>query len=111
LVNNGPLYFDANDLNRINLPLTGSTTVNDNVYHHVVVTYDGSTVTLYVDGSADGNASSSGTIQQGGEFRVARRDGGEASRKQLDGIIDDPRIYDKGLSPTEVSDLYNTGSI
>ena len=48
--------------------LTGSTTINDNIWHMLLATYDGSTLTLYVDGvyeTSTGksyNTVSSGTV-------------------------------------------------
>ncbi len=74
---------------------------------HVFYTYDGSTVTTYENGSDVGSTSISGDVT-GTTFYVGRK---YSEAKTLDGYLDDFRFYDKALTSTEVSNLYNTGSI
>jgi len=71
-------------------------------------TYDGSTVELYADATSIGTDTASGghtneNVSIGNIFALGS--GG------YDGKIDDIRVYNKGLTSSEVSDLYNTGSI
>lgn len=78
---------------------------------HVAATFDGDKQEFYVDGSSVG--SDTGT---GYNFGAASGDVGIGYEKEnvtdyLEGIIDDVRVYDKGLSSSEVSNLYNNGSI
>jgi len=102
-INSGSLEFVGPD---VGTQITGST-VSTGSWTHVVVTYDGSTVALYQDGSSDTSASGSANSGDPSVFIGART----ASAEHFDGTIDDPRIWNKALSSTEVSDLYNTGSI
>lgn len=75
--------------------------------HFVAVLDDNNSITLYEDGSEVGTTSI-GSRDLGGTFRVGERsDGGN----HFDGPIDDVRVYNKALSSSEVSNLYNTGSI
>jgi len=92
-----------------------TSTLTADTYQHVTAVRDGSGAagwTLYVDGSED----TTPNLDQGasgvtgdGEVLIGQQPAG--ANRQYDGIIDDPRVYDKSLSPTEVSNLYNTGSI
>ena len=87
-----------------NSTLTGTTVVADDTWHHVVGTFDGSRLTLYVDGVEDGTAVIGanslstthtlrfGTGRQGGFF--------------YDGLLDEVRIWNRGLSAAEVAEVY-----
>jgi len=75
---------------------------------HLVGATDGSTMEFYVDATSQGTVSH-GTVTESED--ATRVGSGTADSDYHDGKIDDPRIYDKRLSDTEVSNLYNTGSI
>jgi hypothetical protein len=91
------------------VPVDGSTTLNTGTWYHLCGVYDGSSVVIYVDGSADGSASSSQTLETPDSSRIAQ--GSAGSVRHFDGRVDDVRVYNKGLSSSEVSDLYNNGAI
>jgi uncharacterized repeat protein (TIGR01451 family) len=84
---------------------TGSTPVDDGQWHHVAATYDGSTMSLYVDGHLDASAPRAGTIQQGtsGVLIGARSDGTNASN--FPGMIDELALYNRAIGPAEVQAL------
>jgi len=122
------LYKD--DSNRLGFNLNYSAThaievrgnpskLNDGSWHHVAVTYDGSStaagVKLYVDGllqtndvlsDVRGNHSLSGTIKDTTPFLIGNR--GE-NDLLFQGTIDDVRVYNRVLSTSEVQTLA-TGS-
>lgn len=87
-----------------NSTLTGTTVVADDAWHHLVGTFDGSRLTLYVDGVEDGSAvigantlSTSNTLRfgtgrQGGFFYTGR--------------LDEVRIWNRGLTAAEVAEVY-----
>ena len=81
-----------------------------NTWQHLVLVLNSDELTAYIDGSAvETDTSNSGpSPNAGGAVRCGYS---VASDRYLDGQVDDPRVYDKGLSSTEVSNLYNTGSI
>jgi len=92
---------------------TGSVTFGS--WAHVVVVAESSDpndYTFYIDGS---DAGLSVVDDQTASFSPVNRYTIGAYRdptfRLFDGEIDDPRTYDKALTATEVSDLYNTGSI
>jgi len=89
---------------------TFSWTYGDNTWHHYAVTYDSAgSITIYVDASeirSDPSAGTLDTTTNPWQFGRAEFDG-----EYYDGDLDDIRYYNKELSSTEVSNLYNTGSI
>jgi hypothetical protein len=97
---------------RFNLPASTFST-----YANLIFTYDGSenpsNSRLYVDG---GSAQSpDDTVNQGASGIITNIDMDIGAREGnpgfLTGKLDDIRIYDKELTSTEASDLYNNGSI
>jgi len=77
-----------------------------NTYHHVVVTH-GTNWNIYIDGTIDATSSIVYDVTDVEAYIGASDNYGD----NFDGSIDDVRYYDKELTSTEVSDLYNTGSI
>ena len=84
---------------------TGSTPVDDGQWHHVAATYDGATMSVYVDGNLDGSAPRTGSIQAGTSTVLigARYDGTNAGN--FPGMIDELAIYDRALSAVEIQAL------
>lgn len=98
----------------LDVNIESSATIDDNSWHLLTPVWDGpnSQATYYLDdafeiGTDTIDGSSTDFITSTGWTWGARVDG------TLDyvGRADDPRVYDKALSSTEVSNLYNTGSI
>jgi len=83
----------------------GSTSIDDGQWHHVAATYDGSTMSLYVDGHLDGSAPRTGTIQSNTSNILigARSDGTNASN--FPGMIDELAVYNRAIGPSEVQAL------
>lgn len=75
---------------------------------HLVLTVDNQNqIEFYVNGSSLGT-SGIGNRLTGVDLNVGRS---AADSNYVDGDADDPSLYNKVLSDTEVSNLYNTGSI
>ena len=87
-----------------------STSPSNGTWYHVVLTYDGSNLRGYLNGSevtgspvaSTGNGSVSDTTG----FRIGA-DRGNANT--FDGLIDEVGVWSKALSTTEITDLYNSG--
>lgn len=76
---------------------------------HVVVTSDGVTTYIYVDGVESTSAASAATVNNStSQFRVGQRD--SAEDRFLNSIVDELAIWSRYLLPSEVAALYNTGS-
>jgi hypothetical protein len=88
--------------------VTGTTAMTVGSWYHVVGTYDGSTMRLYVQGAQEGgNVSSSRSLDsQSVALQVGMANG---NYLYLRGTVDEPAVYSAALSATAVSDHYNAG--
>ena len=91
-------FVRANDL-----ILEGNTDIADNTWHHVVGTYDGTTLRLYVDGVLDASSVVGGTslnvtadIKLGHHF--------SSTNNTLVGELGEVGLWDRALTETEVLD-------
>ena len=72
-------------------------------WHHIVATYDGTTYAMYLDGVAAGSTYVDSNYSDGAvPYAIGR---GNAS--YFNGSIDDVRIYNRALSSSDVTQLYN----
>ena len=81
------------------------------VWHHLLGTYDGTTVNLYVDGTLVASTLQVGAIFLNDEpLLIGANDGfGGSSRKFTDGTIDEVQIYNRVLTSDEIEILSNAG--
>jgi hypothetical protein len=81
-----------------------SGTVSKNVWKHYAMTYDGSTVKSYIDGSLvdSGSLTLSNTVGTISSIQIGLSSGS----RHLNGSIDQVRIYNTALDSTDVSNLY-----
>jgi hypothetical protein len=83
-------------------------TVAPNVWTHVAATYDGSQLTIYIDGSPSGSATISGQTCSNDEPLAVGAKNAPASgllEAFWDGRLDDVRIYGKAFSAARISRL------
>lgn len=89
--------------------INGTSSPSLGVWHHIAVTLSGTTGTLYVDGVQVGqnnnmtlNPSSLGNLSQNyiGKSQYTED-------PYLNGMVDDFKIYDRALSSSEITDLFN----
>ena len=73
-------------------------------WYHIVMTYDGSEFTLYIDGSLDKAVSETGTPETNSEPLYI---GDFPDYSGMNGQLDDVRIYNRALSESEVQELYD----
>lgn len=86
-----------------NSSVTSALTVTDNVYHHAVLTYDGATLTLYLDGASNGTPTAvATTVSYAGVTAISIGATGGASAF-FSGQIADVAIYDTALSAARVA--------
>jgi Concanavalin A-like lectin/glucanases superfamily len=80
-----------------------------NTWYHLTGTYDGNTVSLYVNGVINTTLSYTGTAASGGEIRIARRwdDVANVASNFFSGDISQVRIYNRSLNSTEILQNYN----
>ncbi len=81
---------------------------SDGTWHHAVVTYDGITLVLYIDGVKIGSKTTSGALSdKSGKQPVRVGANSQALNSYFQGNIDEVRIWKKRISPTEVLNTYN----
>jgi len=91
------------------LGFTGVSSISNSTPTHLIATFDPTGgYELYKDGSSVGTSSETTFIVPSATFGIGADTGGGDN---IPADLDDPRFYDKALSSTEASNLYNTGSI
>ena len=86
--------------------------ISTNKWYHITNTWNGSSMQIYVNGILDNTLAVSGTLQINRDTYIGVN-ADEISKttpvysNQLNGSIDEIRIYNRALSPNEVSVLYN----
>ena len=80
---------------------------NDNVWHHLLITFDGNMTRFFIDNVLDKTVNSSLTIGQFTSGHMVVIGGGSFTGNDIfDGVIDDARIYNRALSNNEIQALY-----
>lgn len=88
------------------------TTITDDAWHHLVSTWDGTTMAYYLDGAAYGTQTP-GTVNTlltedmviGTGVRQAFA--ANATARWTTGLIDDVQVYDSALTSTDITTLFN----
>ena len=90
--------------NGTTFPHVSSTSiVADNTFHHVAATFDGSLMSMYVDGVLENTQAFTGTpMVSGRAFRLGQHD---QLNRALDGSLDDVRLYNNVLTAGQVGAL------
>jgi hypothetical protein len=85
--------------------------VGSNAWHHFGLTYDGSNLALFLDGSQLQQVPLTGALKTGAPgLRIG--DGGSTAGNTTgwNGAVDDFRIYSRALSPQDMASLWNKGA-
>ena len=107
------LFLSNQAANR--LIVTGTTDIRDGAWHHVAMTYDGSSSAsggiIYLDNVVESVTTPSDTLSMTIATTLSAEIGARAlgSESFFDGNIDDVAMYDKELSAGEVTTIYNSG--
>lgn len=96
----GILKFYSNDIGDI----SSNTVVDNNNWHHVVVTYDGSNMKFYVDKVLKNSPAASGTVAD--ETETMRLGSLVDGTLPYNGLLDEVRIFNRALTQTEIKYLY-----
>jgi Concanavalin A-like lectin/glucanases superfamily/Bacterial TSP3 repeat len=90
-----------------NNPVTGGTTIVNGVWYHAAVTYDGTQLTLYLNGVQDGQTTVTGvspprsdSIQYAGLATAMNSTGVQAGF--FDGVLDEARVWDFARSAGDI---------
>lgn len=87
--------------------LMESGTIADNTWHQCVFTYDGTTMTLYVDGVVTASLAQTGVINTSAEsVSIGAEKTSTSQTYYTNAAIDDVRIYNRALSASEIQQIY-----
>ena len=77
---------------------------HDNQWHHVYLTYDGSSMKLYVDAEPKDSHPVSGTIDSTATLNIGQHNSAvyDGTSKAFKGQLDDLQIYNKALTADEI---------
>jgi len=84
--------------------INGKTNVNDGQWHHALGTYDGSRISLYIDGALDVSAEVKGSIRTN-DKDVYIGENVEKPGRFWNGLIDDVRVYNYAFSADEIASI------
>lgn len=92
--------------------VVGTTTVSANTVYHVVGTYDGSKMRLYVNGALEATFARNGSVNDspsGGA--IAAKGWGTLPSPHFQGRLDEIAIYETALAPTVIQAHYSRGTL
>ena len=87
--------------------LAGTTTISQNVWYHGVVTYDGTTRIIYINGSLDASDTPSSAAISSQALTIGVYPGGTSS---FNGDLNELCYFDYALSPSQVTTLWGGGT-
>jgi len=85
----------------------GSAAEFNNRWHYLAGTFDGQQLKLYDNGELRGTANYTGAIAIHTANTCLGRDADGGGRRYFNGIVDEPRIYNRALSADEIAKLAN----
>jgi hypothetical protein len=106
------LYVDDPNGN-LDLGLGGSHITDTNIavlelqkWHHVALTWDTGTYSVYVNGSVKASGSYTGLNSLAAFADIGNDGSTEYGNESFDGVIDDVRLYNRALSECEIAEIY-----
>ena len=83
--------------------------INDNNWHLLVGTYDGSILKIYMDNVLKSSLAVTSSIEMSSSFRIGNDNEPTPPTRFFKGFIDDVRIYNLALNTSDISLLYYEG--
>ena len=106
LHNSNLIYYRTYGLSAVNVTHTTNDLIN-NAWNNLVVTYDGSTKKIYINGVLKKSQSATGTVTQNTAGTSIIGAYGTGQAYFLNGKIAQTAIYNKALTSTEIVQNYN----
>ncbi len=105
LAENGVLKFNPNGVGTLTCPLPAT-----NVWVHVAATWNGTTMALYTNGSLQASQVAGGVLTTTSDpLVIGTKNGSAANGDYFNGWLDEVRIYNRGLSATEINTVVHAG--
>ena len=90
--------------------LVTTTAVPTGSWHHVAAVYDGSAMTVYVDGKQQAAKAQTGTVDPSTGVPVVIGNSPSDHSRRFSGAIDEPRVYARALTPAEIANTHARGA-
>ena len=106
------LYINKNNNEigtALSTPLSSGVKVIANTWYFVILNYDGSNLSLYVNADFKGSPSTTTIIRSDGDYLLGLFKS-ESNPLWFSGTIDEVKIYDNALTTEEIADEYLEGS-
>lgn len=105
------IVFNRQKQNVSNNLVTNTVTMGTSNYYHLVLTYDGTTLEGYVNGSSIGTLATSGDGSGSGLNQFDIGEGSMFAGTSYASIdADEVGVWSRAITSTEVSELYNSGA-
>jgi transcriptional regulator CtsR len=106
LAENGEFKFHLNGVGTLTTTLPAS-----GAWVHIAATWNGANMVLYFNGVQQATVAAGGTLATTADtLRIATKNGSGAGGDYFLGLLDEVRIYNRGLSSSEVVTVMNAGS-
>lgn len=89
--------------------ISGNGTIPINKWSHIAMTYNGSTIKVYLNGKEDGSVPATGLMTVGGDT-VKIGWGSPGFNQYFNGLIDQVRIYEQALTTAQIKQIYVEGA-
>lgn len=106
-------YFEIADATSFNSLALSDTTMINGSWYHIVITWDGSTIRGYVNGTVDSHTTvqSRNATSTGINFTLGRGfNGTDFVNYGLTGKLDEVGLWSRAITGAEVTTLYNSGT-
>jgi hypothetical protein len=91
-------------------PLATTTSIPFNQWSHVVFTYNKSNAYIYLNGTLSGSGTNNNSIDVRNQIFCIGAKNSTVRDRDFNGSIDEVGVWNRALTSTEVTDLYNYGS-
>lgn len=82
--------------------LNGGAAISDNIWYHVAMTYDGSTLTLYLNGTSVNTRAETGAIESNGTTNLYLGSHGNVASEKLYGKLSNIRLWNVARSAPDI---------
>jgi hypothetical protein len=91
--------------------LEASSALSAGVWYHIVGTYDGITMRIYIDAVEENTVAKTGNVRTGAVDIWLGDQPGDPGSRPTDGCLADVRVYDRVLSPEEIQAIFHARGI
>lgn len=103
--------IQTRDYQGTNTNISSGVTADLDVWRHVVLAYDGTTQSLYVDGILRNSSTPTYSNNAVTALQIGAINWGVNPNRSFNGQIDDVRIFTYGLNAAQVRDVYNGAAV